>query len=151
MTRPEPIPYGSTHGAGVHVLYLSTNPANLIRLRSILGSTNWRWTEALTMPQLRAVLRSSPPVSVVICDRNLTTAPWIAAMRAIHELPNRPAFVVAADSTETTFWAEALHLGADDVLATPFEGEETRWVVSHHHLMKLQRDGTRTVDHAGAA
>ncbi len=61
-------------------------------------------------------------------------------------LPDTPLLIVTSRLADDSLWAEALNLGAYDVLAKPFDATEVARVVS----MAWQHWHTRRL-HAGAA
>ena len=60
-------------------------------------------------------------ISVVVCERTLQTGTWIDVLENIKVLPNVPSLIVASRLADDRLWAEALNLGAWDVLAKPFD------------------------------
>jgi len=62
--------------------------------------------------------------SVVICDDNLLPGTWREMLRHVVQMDDPPLLIVAARLADDRLWAEALNLGAHDVLATPFDATE---------------------------
>ena len=61
------------------------------------------------------------PAAMVLAD---------AAMDVIHHLQDAPAVIVTSRLADNRLWAEALSLGAYDVLAKPFNPDEVLRTVS---------------------
>jgi CheY-like chemotaxis protein len=75
---------------------------------------------------------------LVLCDDAL---PWRDLLDGpIRELPGPPLLVVSSRLADDRLWAEALNLGAYDVLAKPFDKTEvirvieSAWLHWHHQL-----------------
>jgi len=69
------------------------------------------------------VLRNGS-VPVVLCESELVQGSWRDLLDAVSRLPNPPMLVVTSRLADNYLWAEALNLGAYDVLAKPFYDEE---------------------------
>jgi response regulator RpfG family c-di-GMP phosphodiesterase len=63
-------------------------------------------------------------VSVVLCERDLLPGTYIDLLEQIKAMPNPPSLIVASRLADERLWAEALNLGAWDVLATPLDRNE---------------------------
>jgi DNA-binding response OmpR family regulator len=64
------------------------------------------------------------PIPVVLCDRDQTAESWKELLASFAELPDPPLLIVASRTADEHLWAEALNLGAYDVLLKPFDGAE---------------------------
>ena len=67
---------------------------------------------------------------VVICERDLPFGSWKDLLQEIQTLPDPPLLIVTSRLADEGLWAEALNLGAYDVLAKPFDRKEVTRVVS---------------------
>jgi CheY-like chemotaxis protein len=113
-------------------------------LKTIFGSSEWnlcpnskwRLKTRSTIESALALLRKSR-ISVVLCERDLLPGTWRDLLEQLAQLPDPPALVVTSRVADDSLWAEALNLGAYDVLSKPFDGEEVVRVVS---LAWLSRD-----------
>jgi DNA-binding response OmpR family regulator len=76
-----------------------------------------------------AALRQRP-FEVVICERDLTSGSWKDVLEQVTILPDPPSLIVTSRLADERLWAEALNLGAYDVLAKPFDRAEAMRVVS---------------------
>src|SRR5947209_1788587 len=62
-------------------------------------------------------LRRHEMISLIVCDREL----WKEMLASTGETHHAPLVIVAATEADEKLWAEALNVGAYDVLAKPFE------------------------------
>lgn len=63
-------------------------------------------------------------IGVVLCERDLSPGSWIDVLAILQNLRNAPPLIVTSRLADDSLWAEALNLGAYDVLATPFDRQE---------------------------
>jgi DNA-binding response OmpR family regulator len=63
-------------------------------------------------------------IAVLICERDLAPETWKDVMAHINTFPNAPSLIVASRLADDRLWAEALNLGAWDVLAKPLDRRE---------------------------
>jgi DNA-binding response OmpR family regulator len=66
---------------------------------------------------------------VVVCERDLTPGSWKDVLDQVTILPDPPLLIVTSRLADERLWAEALNLGAFDVLAKPFDRLETVRVI----------------------
>jgi len=76
-----------------------------------------------SLPAALAVLQEQP-VPVVICESDLGQHTWKNVLETVTCLPHPPLLIVASRLADDHLWSEALNLGAYDVLAKPFDGDE---------------------------
>ncbi len=128
------------HGAGerVAVLAVSPNRNDLRTLRNIFGHTRWRLHEAGDREQAEGFFASNR-VGVLICDSELPDGRWTNLLESIPRSGGSPLLVVCAEDAEKSLWAEALNLGAYDVLSKPFDKVEVIRIVSLAWLQWRQR------------
>lgn len=67
----------------------------------------------------------------VLTERDVPGGGWKKILSALERLPHPPLLVVTSRLADDHLWAEALNLGAHDVLATPFRATELVWVVEN--------------------
>ena len=104
----------------VTVLSISPDEADHLCLQSIIGHSKWNLFTATDLASAFSVLHGHE-ISVVVCERTLQTGTWIDVLENIKVLPNAPSLIVASRLADDRLWAEALNLGAWDVLAKPFD------------------------------
>jgi DNA-binding NtrC family response regulator len=78
-------------------------------------------------------------VPIVICERDFEGASWKALLEQAALLPDPPYLIVASRLADEYLWAEALNLGAYDVLAKPFDTGEVLRVLSSAWLHRQHR------------
>jgi DNA-binding response OmpR family regulator len=66
---------------------------------------------------------------VVVCERDLPPGSWKDVLEQVTILPDPPSFIVTSRLADEHLWAEALNLGAYDVLTKPFDSTEAMRVV----------------------
>ena len=66
---------------------------------------------------------------VVVCERDLPPGSWKDVLEQVAILPDPPSLIVTSRHADEQLWAEALNLGAFDVLAKPLDGTEAIRVV----------------------
>jgi DNA-binding response OmpR family regulator len=86
------------------------------------------WKEA-TLPRALAALKQTP-ASVVLCERDLPGGNWRDLLEYATRLDDPPMIVITSRHADDYLWAEALNLGAYDVLAKPFCAAEVIRVLS---------------------
>ena len=121
----------------VTVLSVSPSNADHAALCSILQETkpsidtNCRWiVHPASSVASTAEALAQQEVPIVISGDNLHPATWQAILDFISTLPDPPLFIVASRLADERLWAEALNLGAWDVLAKPFDRQEVKRVVA---------------------
>ena len=82
----------------------------------------------LTLPAGLAALLERQ-FEVVVCERDLQPGSWKEVLEQAVILPDPPPLIVTSRLADERLWAEALNLGASDVLAKPFDRMETLRVV----------------------
>jgi DNA-binding NtrC family response regulator len=110
------------------VLSVSPNQEDCASLERIFKS---RWTviAGANVASALSVLREIS-VPIVICDCEIAPGTWREMLDHISLLPDPPLFIVSSRLADERLWAEALNLGAWDVLAKPFDNDEVTRVVS---------------------
>ena len=97
-------------------------------LEEIFAYSTWTVLATITLTEAYSVLKSVP-VGVVIAENRFPGGEsWKDLLCFMQETPNPPPLIVAANFPDDRLWAEALNLGAFDVLAKPFKSDEVRHV-----------------------
>jgi DNA-binding NtrC family response regulator len=110
----------TTPARTVTVLSVSPNDADHLSLQAIIGHSKWKLFTASDLASAVSLLHGHE-ISVLLCERDLRPGTWIDVLENIKFLPNAPSLIVASRLADDHLWAEALNLGAWDVLAKPFD------------------------------
>jgi DNA-binding response OmpR family regulator len=121
----------------VTVLSISPLEEDHISLERIFNRSEWsedtesRWV-LHAMPTLESALKTlrENRISIVVAERDLLPGTWRDVLAEIGTRPDPPLLIVTSRLADERLWAEALNLGAYDVLAKPFEVEEVVRVLS---------------------
>lgn len=113
---------GTTRGI-LSVLSVSSMEQDHWFLQDIVSHSKWRLFTADRVPAALALLRQHE-ISVLLCERDLTPGTWMDMLDQIGSLSCAPALIVTSRLADERLWAEAMNLGAWDVLAKPFDRTE---------------------------
>ena len=91
--------------------------------------SQWRLNTSLTLASAMTALQGSR-IPVVLCERDLLPGTWRAMLAQLMLMTCPPLLIVTSRLADEYLWAEALNLGAYDVLAKPFDKGEVVRVVS---------------------
>ena len=124
-------------GRNVTVLVVDPSEEEHASLVKIFGSSpwglcpdsTWRLKTSTNLQCAWRVLRAGP-VPIVLCEYDLGSATWRELLEQVESLDQPPFLIVTSRLADERLWAEALNLGAYDVLAKPFDRTEVMRVVS---------------------
>jgi len=105
------------------VLSVSPLDADHLSLEVIIGHSPLIFFKAHDLRSALALLQRHD-IAVVVCERDLLPGTWIDVLEHVKALPRAPSLIVASRLADDSLWAEALNLGAWDVLAKPFDRSE---------------------------
>src|SRR3974390_568207 len=97
------------------VLSVSPIQEDHVSLQAIMRHSNWRLLKADNAPTARILLQERNP-AVVLCECDLILATWIDMLLYIQSMQNPPSLIVTSRLADDRLWAEALNLGAWDVM-----------------------------------
>jgi len=98
-------------------------------LASLLGRDQWRIHNALSLRSASAFLRAHL-VPLVICEHDLLPGTWTQLLDETRLLAIPPVLIMTCWVADDFLWAEALNVGAYDVLAKPFDLTEVTRVLT---------------------
>lgn len=113
------------------------------QLNRILSGPKWAIHKAHTISSAMAQLKKHSGIPLLICDRELWPGTWKDMLKKLDGLSDPPFLIVTSRSADEQLWAEALNLGAYDVLAKPFDATEVnrtlasacfRWKDCHNRV-----------------
>jgi len=113
----------------VTVLLVSPWKEDHKSLEEIFTHTNWQLSTADTLERAVSLLRTDEH-AVVICERSVQQRSWKDLLERTRAMPSQPLVLVTGLHPDDRLWAEALNLGAYDVLPRPFDRQEVVHVVS---------------------
>ena len=123
------------------VLSVSRNDEG-VSLERILP--DWTVIARATVDSALSLLREIA-LPILLCDTDLTAGTWLEMLEHISRLPDPPLLIVTSRLADEHLWAEALNLGAWDVLAKPFDATEVIRIVSCAWQHWRERHGIQAV------
>lgn len=106
----------------------------------LVPKCEWRLSACRTLASALKALRKAR-VPVVVCESDLQPGTWKEVLEELNALPDPPYLIVTSRIADERLWAEALNLGAYDVLAKPFDGMEVTRIVNMAWLRWKSRYG----------
>jgi len=110
--------------------------------RILCSDSKWTLRPCATVESAIAVLRQAR-IPLVVTERDLAPGSWRDILENLLLLPDPPVLIVTSRLADEYLWAEALNLGAYDVLAKPFDASEVmralgsawrHWSDMHDHI-----------------
>ncbi|HYW47181.1 MAG TPA: response regulator [Bryobacteraceae bacterium] len=144
----KPLQMEKNESGMIPVLSVSPVKQDHTLLQGILNRRESKW-----VLNKRATLRSALTTlrqrrfPIVICECDLLPGSWKAVLEQLSRDPVHPYLIVTSRLADDRLWAEALNLGAYDVLAKPFDSQEVSRVVDSawHHWRNTNFGGTGAV------
>jgi DNA-binding NtrC family response regulator len=113
----------------IAVLSVSPSQHDHDTLAGLLGRDQWRIHNALSLQSASAFLRSHA-VPLVVCEYDLSPDRWTQLLGEIRLLSIPPLLIMTCRVADDSLWAEALNVGAYDVLARPLDRTEVTRILS---------------------
>jgi DNA-binding NtrC family response regulator len=110
------------------ILFLSGHPDDARSLSRMLHSLPITMDHVETLQQARAKLQQDD-YGVILTEAALPDGDWPDALHLARQCPHEPEVIVTDPQADARFWAEALNLGAYDLLAQPFYEPEVRRIL----------------------
>jgi len=113
------------------VSVLSVSPTEEVHfsLQDIFSHSAWKLSKVHSLASALTTIRVHG-TPVVLCETDLPPGTWRDLLEQVTRFPNPPAVIVSSRLADDRLWAEALNLGAWDVLAQPFAKSEVFQSVS---------------------
>lgn len=106
---------------------------------------DWTLVASASLASAVSILVETP-VAIVVCEAELFPGTWWELLERFSLLPDPPLLIVTSRLADERLWAEALNLGAYDVLAKPFSAPEVLRVLNsawvhwrHRHDFRASR------------
>jgi len=112
------------------VLFVSPRREDATVLSRMLGSLPVPLEHVADLQHARATILAEP-YRVILTEAMLPDGTWRDVVDMAHRLTPGPAVIVTDASADARFWAEALNLGAYDLIAQPFAAAEVRRILSY--------------------
>jgi len=137
---------GITKTANVTVFHIGPRDQDLRALADILDRADWKmcpgtqWNLAASddMPSAAATLESEA-IPIVLCERESVAGTWKEVLESVGAFAVPPMLIVASRMADEYLWAEALNLGAWDVISKPYHASEVVRVLSMAWLHWMNR------------
>jgi len=110
------------------ILFVSGHPDDARRLSRMLDSLPIWVDHVETLQQARLQLQQED-YNVLLTEASLPDGKWQDALHMARECPQDLEVIVTDPQADARFWAEALNLGAYDLLAQPFYEPEVRRIL----------------------
>jgi two-component system OmpR family response regulator len=110
------------------ILCISGHPEDARKLSDMLHALPLILDHVETVRQARAQL-TLQTYDAVLTEAALTDGNWLDVLHLVRENPRHMAVIVTDAHADTRLWAEALNLGAYDLLAQPFHEPEVRRIL----------------------
>ena len=137
----------SAKSAGfLRVLSISPIEEDHLSLGAIVRHSRWMMFKADHLVGALGFLRQHD-ISVILCERDLAPGKWTDILEYANDLSHPPSLIVTSRQADERLWAEALNLGAWDVLAKPFDRTEVLRSVTaawQHWYGQMQAPGRAT-------
>jgi DNA-binding NtrC family response regulator len=110
------------------ILFVSGHPDDARRLSRMLQSLPLTVDHVETLQQAHAKLQQDD-YGVILTEAALPDGTWLDAIQLARQQPQELEVIVTDPQADARFWAEALNLGAYDLLAQPFYEPEVRRIL----------------------
>ena len=115
---------------GSRILYLSRRPQDARCLSQMLDGLPLSLDHAVSVQQARSKLQNDD-YDVILTDSVLSDGKWLDVLCLAQETRRGVEVIVTDPLADGRFWAEALNMGAYDLLAQPFYEPEVRRILSN--------------------
>jgi DNA-binding response OmpR family regulator len=130
-------PYGEDGGSLEHIFRESD--------LTLSAKSDWTLVASPSLASSVSILGETP-IAIVVCESELFPGTWREVLEQLSLLPDPPLLIVTSRLADERLWAEALNLGAYDVLTKPFNAPEVIRVLNsawdhwrHRHEFRANR------------
>ena len=110
------------------ILYISRCSEDALLLSQMMQSLPLVLDHAESLQQARERLHTQS-YDVVLTEAELSDGKWLDVLHLVRDSPREPEVIVTDRQADARFWAEALNLGAYDLLAQPFYQPEVQRIL----------------------
>jgi DNA-binding response OmpR family regulator len=120
---------GNSREQFVSALLVGTYEKDRLLIHDIFQRLGWRLFEARDRKRAMHCLERNP-VQVVIAEVDVPKWDWRRVLRDLRRFAKPPQLIVTSRHADEYLWAEALNIGAYDVLPQPLQRDEVERVVA---------------------
>ncbi|MEO8596336.1 MAG: response regulator [Candidatus Solibacter sp.] len=110
------------------ILFISGSPEDALRLTEMLHALPIQVQHAKSLRRARTHLQQEH-FDVILTESAVADGGWLDVLHLARECPREIQVIVTDPQADGRFWAEALNLGAYDLLAQPFYEPEVRRIL----------------------
>jgi two-component system response regulator PilR (NtrC family) len=110
------------------ILFISGRQEDALHLSEMLHKLPLKLEHVPSLHQARTRLNQSE-YDVILTEADLPDGKWLDVLHLARECPRETEVIVTDPQADARFWAEALNLGAYDLLAQPFYEPEVRRIL----------------------
>jgi len=110
------------------ILFVSGHPDDARRLTPMLQALPLVMEQVGTLEQARKQLHQGD-YQIILTEAILPDGDWLGALHLARQYPGGINVIVTDPQADARFWAEALNLGAYDLLTQPFYEPEVRRIL----------------------
>ena len=122
-------PEGQTGNTTITVLSVSPTQDDHDTLERLLSGLKWKIHAKSGLSSAMALLKKTC-IPLIICERDLEPGTWRDMLDCLTPFPQRPYLIVTSRFADDHLWAEALNIGAYNVLAKPFDRTELKRILN---------------------
>ena len=110
------------------ILFISARQADARHLSEMLHALPLKLEHVPSLHQARARLQRQE-YDLILTEAYLPDGKWLDVLQLVRECSRATEVIVTDPQADARFWAEALNLGAYDLLAQPFYEPEVRRIL----------------------
>jgi DNA-binding NtrC family response regulator len=110
------------------ILFISGRPDDARRISEMLHALPLHVEHVSSVKQAATQL-SRQDYDLILTEASLPDGGWMDVLHLVRECPRETEVIVTDPQADARFWAEALNLGAYDLLAQPFYEPEVRRIL----------------------